>query len=516
MVPREHIILNTGKRPKHCSGLPNKLYHKHDYVEPLVDSMKLMYHRLGWSCLLVEQEDSGCVPLRRAVSTDEQLHTLGFGPAPSTAPTPLCQGCGTTNRNDLTQTADRSHMVCKCGIVCAPVRISQDREKNCAREDDKTIHADKPYQPKTDRFDHPAKSCEELRKDREREAQVTRIGKKAKQKMGIGWAHEHAAREAARAERSRQEMEPKDQTKGHHIQIELEKLFTQFEPIDAPIKRFCRMAADRAWRRAVAHSKVCNARGRCQLRVKEKGPAVIADAVLSCSLNTLINDRVPLDGIQRPGLLCLADKIGALQNTKGTSCALRAVRTVVGTLLSQNIGDPIEPCPMPSCHASCQPSPAPSSSSDASAQQPLPSGHPPFQRADSSVSDVPQRTFAAARFRQQSIQGVGYLDAKQRAGTLRAIQDPLFRAALAVAREENADVKGLSQNGLSYVFLVAVATQAEQQTGISHPRRVPPRLLSDFASSTAQLDAAAQSIRALLPDGLNAFPVADEGDGLFG
>ena len=37
MVPREHIFLNTGKRPKHCSGLPNKLYHKHDYVEPLVD-----------------------------------------------------------------------------------------------------------------------------------------------------------------------------------------------------------------------------------------------------------------------------------------------------------------------------------------------------------------------------------------------------------------------------------------------------------------------------------------------
>ena len=49
--------------------------------------MKIMYHRLGCSCLIVEQEDSGCVPLRRAVSTDEQLHTLGFGPAPSTAPT---------------------------------------------------------------------------------------------------------------------------------------------------------------------------------------------------------------------------------------------------------------------------------------------------------------------------------------------------------------------------------------------------------------------------------------------
>ena len=418
---------------------------------------------------------------------------LDSAPPPAPHRRPFCQGCGTTNRNDLTQTADRSHMVCKCGIVCAPVRISQDREKNCAREDDKTIHADKPYQPKTDRFDHPAKSCEELRKDREREAQVTRIGKKAKQKMGIGWAHEHAAREAARAERSRQEMEPKDQTKGHHIQIELEKLFTQFEPIDAPIKRFCRMAADRAWRRAVAHSKVCNARGRCQLRVKEKGSAVIADAVLSCSLNTLINDRVPLMAFSAR-LLCLADKIGALQNTKGTSCALRARPYRRGHPLSQNIGDPIEPCPMPSCHTSCQPSPAPSSSSDASAQQPLPSGHPPSSAPTpaSATWEIPPTNFCSSaipstKYSRRWAPRCQTACARPRCAPSKTLY--FVRRWRWLEKKTPTSEASRRMASPTYYWLPLPCKQSNKLVFCT--RRVPPRLLSDFASSTAQLDAAA-------------------------
>ena len=523
MVTREKLVMNRGKRLAHCTGLPGKLYNKHDVVGPILDSMKMMYHRRGWSTAPVAEDDVPYATMRHDTSYDEQLYTLGYGPAPRAEPTVLCKGCLSTNPHDFVMTQDRSHMVCKCGIVCAPVHISQDREKNCAREDDKTIHADKPYEPRTDRFDHPAQSCDEVRKQREREAQGTRISKKAKQKMGLGWSHEHAAREAARAERQRGEMEPRDQTKGQHILIEMEKRFTHPEPIDNQIKRFCRMEADRAWREAVRHSKICRAKGRCQLRVKEKGPAVIADAVLACSLNTLLDGHVTLDGISRAGLLVIADKLGALQNAKGTSCALRAVRTVVGTLLSHDLADPIEPCPMPtcqtSCQTSCQPSPVPSSSSDASALPAL-SANTPFQRADSSISDFGDSSNELLQQRDSVNKVFKALGTSMpnsvREATLRAIQDPQFRAALAVAQNENSDVGRLSQNGLSYVLLAAVAQQAEQQTGLSHVRKVPPRLLSDFASNAAQLETAASAVRVLLPDGLNALPATEEGDGLFG
>jgi hypothetical protein len=524
MVTREHLVINHGKRARHCTGLAGKLYNKHDIVAPILDSMKMLYHCRGWDMdpsMVIDNAPN--IPMRHATS-DEQLHTLGYGPAPAEEPAPLCKGCRSTNRNDFTLTADKSHMVCKCGVVCAPVHIAQDREKNCAREDDKTTHADKPYQPRTDRFDHPAQSCDELRKQRERDAQGTRISKKAKQKLGLGWTHEHNAREAARAERQRNDMEPKDQTKGQHILIEMEKLFTPLEPIDNKIKRFCRTEADRAWREAVRHSKICKAKGRCQLRVKEKGPAVIADAVLTCSLNALLDGHdTPLDGVSRAGLLVIADKLGALQNAKGTSCALRAVRTVVGTLLSHNRAEPIEPCPLAACGASCQPSPAPSSASEAPAHAaaalPPVAGSAPFQRTDSSVSDVgdPSNELLQQRDSLHKVFkaiGTSMPNSVQRAA-LRAIQDTSFRAALAVAQAENSDIGRLSQNGLSLVLLSAVAQQAEQATGIAYTSKIPSRLLADFASSAAQLEAAAGAIRVLLPEGLNTLPPSEE-DGLFG
>ena len=38
-------------------------------------------------------------------------------------------------------------------------------------------------------------------------------------------------------------------------------LDTPLEPIDSKVKRFCRTEADRAWREAVRHSKICSAKG---------------------------------------------------------------------------------------------------------------------------------------------------------------------------------------------------------------------------------------------------------------
>lgn len=542
LVVREHLLINRFKRARRCIGLPGKLYNKFDVVEPIVDALKMLHHVRGWDTdQLMVVEDASNAPLRRATSSDEQLHTLGYGPAPVVEPVVLCTGCRSTDRNDFMLTSDKSHLVCKCGVVSSANRIALNREKNCAAEDDKTTHADKPYQPRTDRFDHPAQSCDEMRRQRERDAQGTRVSKKAKQKHGLGWTHEHNAREAARAERQRNSMEPKDQTKGQHILIEMEKLFTPLEPIDNQVKRFCRTEADRAWREAVRHSKICKAKGKCQLRVKEKGPAVIADAVLTCALNTLIDGHVaPLDGVSRASLLVIADKLGALQNAKGTSCALRAVRTVVGTLLSHNGADPIEPCPIVTCQpVKCSPASPPAASPQAASPQlpqaasPCAASHflaanpdasdvpdnAPFQRNDSSVSDFGDSNNELLQQRDsvhRVFKAIGTsMPNSVREATLRAIQNPQFRSALAVAQEQNADVGRLSPNGLSFVLLSAVARQAERVTGIPHTSKIPHRLLVDFASSAAQLEAAASALYPLLPQGLNALPASEE-DGLFG
>lgn len=458
---------------------------------------------------------------KRAASSDQHLFELGYAPAPPPPPPePLCKGCNTTNPHDFTATADKSHLVCKCGIVSYAIHVATDREKNCTKDEDKTTHADKPYEPKTDRFDHPAKSCEELRKEREREAAPTRISKKAKQKHNIGWTHEHGAREAANADRQRQEMSPKDQTKGNHIQIELDKLFTPLEPLDNKIKRFCRMEADRAWRTAVRHCAVCQANGRCQLRVREKGPAVIADAVLSCSVQTLLDGKVEaLEGVKHAGLLVIANKLGAQQAHKGTSCALRAVRTIIGTLLAHRHHEPIASCSVVVTHLSCQPSPVYSSSSDASSARLLgmPNGAP-FARINSSVSDFGEPPGETLQLRDCILTVFRALGTSMpnrvREATLRAIQDADFRAALDVARQENDDVSKLPLQGLAYVLLEATAQQLNK-TAVRANRGVPSSLLSSFGVSVARLNAAVETLSALLPARTQMAAATQEQDGLF-
>jgi len=519
MVTRDRLVMNKGKRPEHCTGKLHKLYNKHDVVGPIIDSMILMYYSMGWTVVPPEEDDecgfSYVQPPPRSIDPSVHLHSFGYAPAPPVAAQPLCSHCGTFDRSAFTITTDKSHMVCKCGVVCSAVHISQAREKNCAREDDKTVRADQPYQAGTDKFDRPAKSCEDARKEREYEAMGTRISKKAKEKMGIGWQQEHQAREAARAARQRQDMEPRDATKCQKIVIELEKLFTPLEPVSDSIKRFCRMEADRAWREAVRHSKVCNAKGMCQLRIKEKGPAVIADAALACSLQTLLSGEVVLDGVTHSSVLVIADKLGALQTSKGVSCALRAVRTIVGALLSHGGPSPIDSC---ACmQTSCQPSPAPSSSSDASSVRPIP-GNAPFLRTDSSASDIAE-SGEVIQLRDSISKVFRHLGTtmtnRVRDGAMHAIQDPLFRGCLQGARaNQESNLSKLSPEGLSYAVLEAVA-RATDGPGTRSPRSVPPRILAGFSSDSNLLEACIENLSNILP-GCTALTPATEGDCLFG
>jgi hypothetical protein len=518
IVTREFLSINLGKRARFCIGLRGKLYHRADYISPIVDSMRLLFQRHGWGEWTDDDAMPQCVQgfqmprVARLRFDASDVSEASDAPAPSPPNPPaaqavLCKGCGSTRRSDFTLTVDKSHLVCRCGVVSAPVHIALDREKNCAREEDKTTHADAVYVQKTDRFDHAALSCSELRAQQAQQAQGSRVSKKTREKMGIGWQHEHLAREAARAERQRNEMDPRDSAKNQHILIALEKLFVPLEPMDAEVKRFCRREADRAWREAVRHSTVCGEGARCNLRVREKGPVVIADACLTCSLSTLLEGRITLDGVSHSALLNLSNKLVAFQNAKRTSCALRAVRTVVARLLCHTGTEPIEPC-VPS---STLPSPAPSSSSDASVRMPpVPSS---LQRVDSSVSDVgeaPSELLLQRDAIHRVFQALGTMPNSVREASLRAIQNPAFRAALAEARVKTACVERLTSNELSYVLLTAVARVGEHEPS----GRIPKRLAANFASDAAQLAEATDAVAALLPPGLNA--VETETDELFG
>jgi len=539
LVPRERHPLNRGKRPCYHSGMPGKLYHRHDIVSLIVDSMLIMHHRLGWrpagdgtlfapppgaytTAAAAGPSCSGTSNgLRRCGTSDDHLFALGFGPAPMVSKSALCNGCTNNDEKNFFVNKEKEQVCNVCGVVSSGLRISTHREKACTEDEDKTTHADKPYELRTDRFDHPAQSCEELRKQREREAAGTRISKKAKHRFGLGWTQEHAAREAAKAERERAEMSPRDQTKSQHIQVELDNLFTPLEPLDNRIKRFCRMEADRAWREAVRHSSICSAGTRCPLRIKEKGPAVIADAILSCCISTLLEGEIQLDGVTHAALMVVANKLGAQQVYKGTSCALRAVRTVVATLLSHTGLEPVPSCPNPTApikpHALGRASPC------ASPLTPLSSGvvaNAPFLRVDSSVSDFGEPESRLLQLRDAiSVvhKALGTSNSgRTRDHTLIAIQDAAFRCALDVALENDEDVSKLPIEGLAFALMNAVSLRRDAAAAQRERRSVPTTLIASFGVPLPRIDAAVSSLAALLPSPLSPnLNESDENDFIF-
>lgn len=621
MVLREDHPINQGKKKRLCTGMPGKWYNRHDIVTPIVDGMTMMYYRMGWGCMpcigpapeadvsygadgygasrtflspalalaskatdgAAGQADGGgegcsgsvapCIQPNHAVQpcreTDEEmrmnsrLHEMGLvdlPPGSVEASHLVCKGCLSDARSGfLHMTKDKSHFVCRCGVVLSPVHIATDREKNCAREDDKTTHADRPYEPRTDRFDHPAQSCDELRKQREREACASRISRKAREKHGLGFVQEHTTREAARAERQRQEMEPRDQTKGQHIQIELDKLFGSLEPLNHAIKRYCRMEADRAWREAVRHSRVCCAKNRCQLHIKEKGPPAIADVSLTCALSRLLEGHVTLDGVTRAGILVVADKLGALQGVKGTSCALRAMRTIVATFMAHGGSDPVPSCPLVQ-HSDVEfatpvqefpnelflkessnategsaEEPAPDKHSLASdGQSPKPTAVPgrmlakpgtPFIRTESSASDLSEQERDILQLRDSITQVFRLMGASMRTSVrdaaLGTILNQEFRASLADARAGGDKlIAGLTASALAYALLTAVSDQMgnspSSRGAVRRGAVAPPRLLAGLGSTQEQLQSAVAALEPMLPDCASCSQTpSEDGDGLF-
>lgn len=546
LVPRERHPLNRGKRPCYHTGLPGKLYDRHDIVSLIIDSMCLMHHRLGWSPMALDEGQAlvlappvgaltftaaacgGGVALRRnSTSEADHLFSIGLGPEPEAPKVSLCSGCSNSDVKNFTLTKDKEHVCRECGVVSCSLRVSTHREKACTEEEDKTTHADKPWDSKTDRFDHPALSCQEVRQQREREVAGSRISKKAKARFGLGWTQEHATREAAKAERERAEMDIPDLTKGQHIQIALDQLFTPLEPMDNRVKRFCRMEADRVWREAVRHANICERRGKCPLRFKEKGPAVIADAVLSCSLDTLIEGAVQIDGVTHSSLMVTANKLGAQNVHKGTPLALRGLRTVVASFLGHTGLQPVPSCPNPK-----QP-PKPSVAGSSSSADPSPMGAPspglsssaasssgmPFARVDSSASDFGEPKSRLMQIRDAVTvvyKALGTANSSRtRDRTFAAVQNATFRSALDVAIETDDDVRVLSIEGLAYCLLAAVAQQTDPAAAARERRATPTTLLASFGVPLPRLDAATASLGALLPPcALAAAPDAD--DLLFG
>lgn len=480
MLPKaqEEVMVYRNQHPLH-TGKPGKLYSRHDRVSPILDALNLLNAQRSiqdW-----KKNDPPLIqPPKKTTGLDAFVDAQTQGNKPASAEQKFkCGGCGNTDTSKLTPSADRDAMVCECGIVCFVTRISQHREKNCTEDEDKTTHAERPHEATTDQFDRPPPTAEEARRTREREVQNVHYSQKKRNEQGIGYAPEKLNRQAAKAAQERQALSVKDQQRERQILAKLEPLFQECHSVDEQVKRYIRIQSYTAWHKACRHVECCNAAARCQLNIKVKSPAILAEAAMHCALQQLQHKQVELDGVSELHIQELNQKFAAYLATSQVSIAQRAVQSQMAVLMSHEAGDVVPSCPLLSGNAS------PVSKSSA----------PEVDMDDASDEDdqekpemIQLRDSMAQILKLVQPQEVGIEEA-----ALGALSNAQFRVGFDRLRTSQGPLSKLEVPSLAYIMLDAVARQR------GTPFASKPTTLKSLGLSRVAVDASVSALEPLLP-----------------
>lgn len=531
-VERAAHPLNEGAPPYALIGWPNKTYSRFDRIQPILDSMSAIACATGWRLFrtadeLAAEARDDAEEAEAALAAPLVINATGFG-----------TGCKCADKNRVMEkTKDGDSIACSiCGAVGATIFTSLHREKNCSEDDDKTQRADRVGSQPADRFDRRAPTTEEARRQRERDARGMYFGKKSRQQMGIGWAAELVARKTALAERNRQMMTPRDQTKEIQILQKLEELFAPLEPIDDRVKRYLRMQTYLAWQTAVCHLNSCletDGGASCQLNIRVKGAPIIAESALRCALDNLAKGVHKLDGVETAHIDSVRDKFRARSNGSGTSAAQRAVRIQLARLMahaSRDCEDVIPPCTVGCASPTSPSSSATGMSSPASYSPPSPSegdaaapdqmrqvhdyldglqrdqsvetalcdgeagGAPPAARvAESPHSELLARLPSFVK-RLQAVLPGGRTPAV--AATIQVCGNPRTLDAALDAKASDARLSGLALQAFALVLTETVARRMARGVPQS---RLPRRILQSLGISQEALEVAVDVVDTLLP-----------------
>lgn len=143
------------------TGRKRVLYHRSDYITPIIDSMTDLYDTgadvFGISIMLSRQ--------RKRQKAQDQQAKLQSSVNANELGNVLCTECGNQSTSKMITT--KEGLVCNCGVVCGRNFVSANRQKlGALQEDDKTVVADAPQQHGRDQYDFGPQTTEEARKSR--------------------------------------------------------------------------------------------------------------------------------------------------------------------------------------------------------------------------------------------------------------------------------------------------------------------------------------------------------------
>ncbi len=556
LVLREHHPVNIRRRmmeggPVKLSGLPNVLYNRWSILDLLIDDMRVLRAEMGYAPMPSAPEVDQRATRVKAFEAFDVATAVGSISEDSpggrlSVCAYECIQCGNKDPEKFELTCQKDAMVCKtCGVVQrGRVMVAQNRAKNCAEEEDKTIVADRPTVER-DRFAQPALSMDEARRERERAVSSTFVPKGAKEKHKLGFAQENVTREAAVAARNRRSMSTYDQTKEQRILIRLEDSMKKLYPMHAEVMKHLRISTYQTWQRAVKHVDVCSDPSRCMLNIKTKTAAIIAESCMVCALERLLQGDVVLDRVEHSHILALNSRLQGEQDISAANVPQRAVRTQVSRLMSHSDSlGVIPPCEAASSRSSsCVPSPLGACAASASAGRPVATnfggnvgdaGSAPAAAPGSGISEVPAmrrgdsvltdmdgaETSEILELRNALTEIQSMLpDVKVtiRTAATTALANAPFRKAIFDARNSApmCVMYEINLKALAYVILAAFAEEAGDREGIEHKTKKRTRLLQSLGLDQRRMDLCTKYVRDIIPDVAFAPSEDDSRDGLF-
>ena len=324
LVRRRYHPSNVGKPVQAWIGTESGRYSPHDIVGPILDSMQLYALSQGSHTLTLEEQT------RQKRKREEEakakkpmtfLAVLEGKEDPNAKPKANCP-CVEKNPKLLVESDDGDCMVCSsCGIVGPAIAVSQHREKACAAEDDKTTHADAPKAVK-DRFAEPANDLKMARQAKEGPRTRATLGT---DRAVLGFAAERVARMAARADRVREALSAKDQTRELQLLVRLEKLFHRLEPAPDALKRYMRVESYSFFHAYVDHCGKCEST-HCRFSgLRGKSLQYLATTCMAATLEQLSDGSCTVD-VQPEQLQAITERHGEYEVPTTQRTAVRELR----------------------------------------------------------------------------------------------------------------------------------------------------------------------------------------------
>jgi hypothetical protein len=430
----------------------------------------------------------------------------------------VCRGCGESDAHKLSVNRDGAMACDRCGVVEGQVHVALDRQKNCARRDDKTVVADLPATRDDEAERRETGEVETAEQARKRHAVAmggTRIARQTSQRRDLGGAQSRVQTAMLRDARARGEIDQASEKKLRPVLHVVEATMDQVGPVHQGVQKFIRMEAARVVRAGVRHARNCS---ECRVNIAGRSNKLRGICVVETSLERLLADGgttgsapVPPDCSAQQLELCLQRTRDLQLRSASAGPAARAQTAAAIAIAAQwsdaQIGQPCgggSPVPMdgaPPMSPLALPSPlaSPLASPPArfeGALSPPPAAPLSPTAPGLSVFQVRDQILAAAR--------EARLPAQVRCAALGVVQEPAIAAWLATETSLPADVVGVAA-----MVVAARRTGADDDPIVALQRR----LCFDHALSPRTAEAAAESLAALLPPA--AAPAAKAADSIF-